>query len=121
MKLKQLLEAVGREVEGADLTVERSTLSLAFVARKDHSGEVECDFIDASEVSKPREGEIHRLELELGRPDDLGEPPVAKSTKKARKKTRLPLKMSSAKGLFSKGETSDVDAPAIYRARPATS
>jgi hypothetical protein len=122
MKLKELLEAIDLELEGAGCTRE-TRVSLAFVARRDRDGEVECDFVDASQVSKPREGEIHRLELCHGETNEERELDGASAVESVgftpRKKTALPSKKRLAAGIFADCEDKDKDPPAIYRARAA--
>lgn len=65
MKLQELLAAVQAELEEAGCASKGATLSLAFTVKRETGGEVECDFVDARAISKPRPEEIHRLELPL--------------------------------------------------------
>ena len=114
MKLKELLGAIGSELAHAGRSGSGARLSLAFVARKHRNGEVECEFVDASDVSKPRDGEIHRLELNLDAAEELhNDPPDSAELEKA----KIPPKRRLGGGLFAKGEGGEMDSPAIYRMR----
>jgi hypothetical protein len=136
MKLKVLIEAIRNELKTTGLGADSARVSLAFVARSERDGKVECDFVDASDISAPRDGQIHHLELDLST-DELEEPPLAGKQEPASedpvpkpaippakgrsKKTRIPAKRNDWTGLFSDiGQASELDSPAIYRARPAT-
>ena len=63
MKLRDLVEGVKREVGENAGEAGAFILDLSFTAKKNKEGEVECDFIDASDYSMVRRESLHRLKL----------------------------------------------------------
>ena len=63
MKLKNMIDAVSKELEMADLGNRRARLTLAFTVKSDRDGEAECEFVEASSISRARPEELHHLEI----------------------------------------------------------
>ncbi len=115
MKLKELIEVIERELETVSVVDRRARLSLAFTAKKSSDGEVECDFVEASTLSRARAEELHRLDLILGK---------KRSGKASSPKHQLaenlgpPLAKRSDLGPIRPDpdcDTSDPDSPAYFR------
>ena len=63
MNLKNLLHAVESELREAGHDGNGVVLSLAFTAKASPDGQVECEFVDRSSISRPQAGEVHYLKI----------------------------------------------------------
>lgn len=74
MTLQEILESVHEEIASAGVSPDGVTLKLSFAAKKDRTGEVSVDFVDAGAMSKPRTEDIHRLSLPLANASSIAKP-----------------------------------------------
>ena len=65
MELRELLQALHEEMRAAGVSAKDATANLAFTARRERDGTVGLEFVDAASMSKPREEELHRLQISL--------------------------------------------------------
>ena len=116
MKLKDLIDAVERELETSSIANKRARLSLAFTAKKSSDGQLECDFVEASSLSRARAEELHRLDviLDKRKPETVTSPKhqLAESVSPtlAKRSDFGPIRPSSAEV-----DNDDPDSPAYFR------